>query len=241
MQLSRYALPSRFVLPLAAANVLLAIALFAVHLGSRVEPTPALSGNRLASLPIDVGGWHGEDGEWTAETVTAIGAEDWLLRRYQDAAGDSVWLYVGFHNSVSFGGASPHSPRLCYPGQGWTVLDATIERIPLPDGASIDVNRLLVQKDLEQRVVLYWLQWGAEVTTERGEGDYLAKLAWMLRLPFLVQHEGRTDRSLVRVSARVDRSPDRALATSANFVGAVFPLLSQHFDLVTNRSAGAGP
>jgi EpsI family protein len=154
------------------------------------------------------------------------------LRRYEDPSGNAVWLYVGFHNNASFGGTTPHSPRLCYPGQGWTVLDATIEKIPLADGSSNPDNRLLVQKGLEQRLVLYWLQWGSEVTTESGAGDYTAKLGWLLRLPFLAQEDTRTDRSLVRVSARVDLSPERTFATGARFVALVFPLLAEHFHLM---------
>jgi EpsI family protein len=191
--------------------------------------------DRLASLPKVVEGWRGRDGAWKSEIVTAIGAEDWLLRRYQNPSGSAVWLYVGFHNNVSFAGSSPHSPLLCYPGQGWVLIENRLEEIPLADGSSIPVNHLLVQKGSEQRLVLYWFQWGDEVTTEDNAGDYLAKLGWLLRLPFLIQENARTDRSLVRVSARVRVSRERTFESGASFVRAIFPLLAEHFELAVQR------
>jgi hypothetical protein len=104
---------------------------------------------------------------------------------------------------------------------------------------------LHVQKGSEQRLVLYWFQWGDEVTTEDGAGDYMAKLRWLVGLPFVVREQARTDRSLVRVSARVGPSPERTLAAEANFVQAMFPLLAEHFELAVRRPStaldGAGP
>lgn len=245
MTASRFAVPRHFRAPLLAVNALLAATLLALHLAADVSAPTVLLKDRLASLPKQVAQWRGEDGSWKAETVTAIGADDWLLRRYHDPSGSAVWLYVGFHSDVSFAGSSPHSPLLCYPGQGWVVIDSSIEQIPLAPGSSIAVNRLLVQKGSEQRLVLYWFQWGDEVSTEDAAGDYVAKLRWLLSLPFQMQEQERTDRSLVRVSARVGPSPERTFAAEANFVKAVFPLLAEHFELATQPAsaelAGAGP
>jgi len=245
MDASRYTVPRQLRVPLLAVNALLAATLLVIHLASGERAPAPFSKGGLASLPKQVEGWRGEDGEWKSETVTAIGAEDWLLRRYQDLSGSAVWLYVGFHSDVSFAGSSPHSPLLCYPGQGWVLIDSTIEQIPLAEGSSIPVNRLLVQKGLEQRLVLYWFQWGNEVTAEDSAGDYGAKVSWLLRLPFLMREQARTDRSLVRVSARVGLSRERTFAAGTNFIQAMFPLLAEHFELVTQRPSteldGAAP
>ena len=239
MDASRYTVPRQLLAPLLAVNALLAAALLALHLGAGVKAPATLSKYRLASLPRQVEGWRGEDGGWKAETVTAIDAEDWLLRRYQDPSGSTVWLYVGFHSGISFGGSSPHSPLLCYPGQGWVVVDSTIEQIRLAEGSSIPVNSLLVQKGLEQRLVRYWFQWGDEVTTEDGAGDYMAKLRWLLGLPFVVREQARTDRSLVRVSVRVGASPEQSFAAGANFIQTMFPLLAEHFELAMRPASAS--
>jgi len=240
MDLSRYAVPKQVVVPLLVVNVLLGAALLALQVGAGVTAPPAVSKEKLASLPKQMEGWRGEDGGWKAETVTAIGAEDWLLRRYQDPSGSTVWLYVGFHAGISFGGSSPHSPLLCYPGQGWVVIDSTTVPVPLAEGSPIRVNSLLVQKGLEQRLVLYWFQWGEEVTTEDGAGDYMAKLRWLVGLPFAMREEARTDRSLVRVSTSVGIGPEQSLAAGTDFIQAMFPLLAQHFELAMEHSNG-GP
>jgi Protein of unknown function (DUF3485) len=49
-----------------------------------------------------------------------------------------------------------YSPQLCYPAQGWEIEQRGLHPIPLPTGDKIEINKLILQKGVEKRVVLYW-------------------------------------------------------------------------------------
>jgi EpsI family protein len=217
--------------------IALALVTFAVLQALDRVRDPAISlQSRLQAFPLDLGMWKGTDAGWDSEVVTALGVDDWILRRilrrYQEASGDFVWLYIGFSERVSFSdGHSPHSPLVCYPGQGWELLETDVQEIELPGGRTIAVNKLLVRKGLERRLVLYWQQRGERIALEESWGDYRAKLDWLLRVPSLLARNERTDRALVRISAPVAGTPEATLSREVAFIQSAFPALAQQFAL----------
>ena len=96
----------------------------------------------LSEFPSSLGGWEGRPATTLdVEVLNILKVKDYLMRRYTDQSGKSLWLYVGYWDSQRKG-AQPHSPRNCLPGGGWEPLEATRLPIPLPDGqAPITVNR----------------------------------------------------------------------------------------------------
>ncbi len=201
---------------------------------------PSAPPGRLHDFPMQLGTWSGVEQTWGSEVVTALDVDDWMLRRYEDASGAMVWFYLGFSGNLTLGkGLLSHSPQSCYPANGWERLQSGLQDVTLPTGERIVVNRLLVQKGLEQRLVLYWQQWGERIVPEiiLGKGPNRYRIEWQsVRqvLSTLVDHavhDARTDRALVRVSAPVVHTVEETLAQEIAFVQSAFPILAQRFAL----------
>jgi EpsI family protein len=216
-----------------AVSALLAMAFLGVSLLQRIDTDPTVALARLDSVPARLEDWSSEEHGWNADAVTALGVENYLLRRYVRDDGTRLWLYVGVHEGLSMApsAGSPHSPLLCYPGQGWEIITSGEREIARPGSEPIRANWLLVEKDGEAKSVVYWQQWGSHIATEQSWGDYATKLAWLIRLPQLLSANQRTDRSLVRISSRVVGDVDRTLAYQSDFVRAILPALAEGFRL----------
>ena len=164
-------------------------------------------------------------GEWTAirqedfdpATVAVLRADDYVSRNYVRHAADDADLYVGYYETQRQGD-TVHSPMNCLPAAGWQLL--TMERTAVDAGQSIVVNRDLIQKGLDKRLVLYWYQsHGRVVASEYWSKAYLV-------LDGLRLH--RTDGALVRVITSVRDSEAQAEQRAADFVRALFPVITFH-------------
>jgi EpsI family protein len=218
-------------------SALLAASLIGVVLIQQIGTDSTSLLAQLETVPRQLEDWSSEERGWDADAVTALGVEDYLLRRYVRDDGTRLWLYVGVHEGLSLApnSGSPHSPLLCYPGQGWEIIASRERQIDRPGKEPITANWLLVEKDGVAKSVVYWQQWGGEIATEQEWGDYATKLAWLLRLPRLLSAGQRTDRSLVRISSRVVGDVDRTLAYQSDFVRAILPTLAEIFQLELDR------
>ena len=122
-----------------------------------------------------------------------------------------------------------HSPQVCYPAQGWELLHKGLQQINVSGEQSIAFNQLLVQKNLEKQVILYWYQWGERIITEKQE--FWGVFDLKLRALFSTFTPSRPDYTLVRISTPVVGSVEATLAHEVAFIQAVFPLLRQQFAL----------
>ena len=174
----------------------------------------------LDTFPAAVDRWHGQETTvFDPEIVDRLKATDYLMRRYVDDAGRSLWLYVAYWDTQRRG-AQIHSPKNCLPGAGWEPLEASVITIPLASGARIAVNRYVVQKDRDSMLVLYWYEsQGRAVASELDARVDMAKSA-MLR--------NRTDGALVRVASPIYGSLADTEAALVRYVQAVHPRLSEH-------------
>jgi EpsI family protein len=217
-----------------AVSALLAVVLFGVAQLQRVDTDPTALLARLEHVPRQIEDWSTSgEGGWGADAVTALGVDDYLLRRYTREDGAQLWLYIGVHDGLSMapGSGSPHSPLLCYPGQGWEIVARQEREVARKGNEHVAANWLLVEKDGEAKSVIYWQQWGGEIATEQQWGDYGTKLAWLIRLPGLLTANQRTDRSLVRISSPVMGDIDGTLAHQRDFAAAILPILAEVFQL----------
>jgi EpsI family protein len=203
----------------AVSTLLLIGALLALQLRSSGEAVPIRK--PLDSFPSAVGEWQGREGELLdLRVLDNLKPKDYLMRRDQDPAGRSVWLFIGYWESQRTG-AQPHSPKNCLPGHGWEPLEASRVTIPLsPPFAPIRVNRYLIQKGRDQMLVLYWYQsQGKAVAGELAAKVEMAKNS-------ILRH--RTDGALVRVSSPVYDSVEDASKLLVRYVQALYPILGQY-------------
>ncbi len=206
-------------LRLALSVALLVGALLVMQLRSSGEAVPIHKS--LNEFPMQVGGWQGrESTTFDAETLNILKVKDYVVRRYADQSGRSLWLYIGYWDTQRKG-AQVHSPRNCLPGAGWEPLEASRLTIALPAPyGSITVNRYLIQKDQQQELVFYWYQsQGKAVASE------VAARVDLVRNSVI---RNRTDGALVRLSGPIYGNAKDTTDRFVEYVQSMYPVLHEY-------------
>jgi EpsI family protein len=167
----------------------LVAAIGGLKLMSHGEATPAAL--PLAQFPKEIAGYSTvADVPFDKESLAILNPTDYLFRFYYEPGVGEMSLYVAYFETQRTG-ATIHSPKNCLPGAGWSPTVSTITDLTLSDGRKVPVNMYIIQKGLEQQIVLYWYQsHGRVVASEYWGKFYMVYDA--LRL-------NRTDAALVRV------------------------------------------
>ncbi len=183
---------------------------------SSVRPETVPPAEPLVSLPKAQGEWHavGDDGVVDPGVLDVLKADDILNRDYADAAGGHANLFIAAFRSQR-NGKSPHSPKNCLPGSGWTPMVEDYSTVQIPGGRSIEVNHYIVNHGEDQSLVLYWYQSRDRVVAN----EYKAKF-WVVAD---AMRYNRSDTALVRVVVNI-RNHDNAQAEriAVNFVRSFF-------------------
>ncbi|MFN8497444.1 MAG: EpsI family protein [Anaerolineae bacterium] len=160
--------------------------------------------NLPAALPTRIGEWTATDLPVNPQLTDAYQNPELVLQRaYRNPAGDVVWLtFIGHRGPRSFR-LFEHTPTICYPLQGWTMLEDRVDTVPL-DGGTLNVQRGLARNedDGQEIVVLYWYLWD---TPDRDPKDGILS---------------------VRLSAFVTKSEDDAVTLlKRDFIPQLFPAI----------------
>jgi EpsI family protein len=207
----------------------------ASHGDSRILRQP------LKQFPEVVSGWQGVvDGVVEQETLDVLKADDVLSRFYihmpmskfvslpkeeqQATMMRSEELFVAYF-STQQQGQSPHSPKNCLPGAGWTPVDTGEMSVPIAGlAAPIVINKYVIEKGSSQSLVLYWYQSHGRVVAN----EFSAK--FFLVADSLRYH--RSDTALVRVVTPVLHDDLAASMDSAtSFVQAIFPAIYKYLPM----------
>lgn len=200
----------------ASSAALLVGVLLVLHFRSSGEAVPIRK--PLEAFPTVLGAWQGREVTFfEVEILNVLKVKDYLMRRYVDPAGRSLWLYIGYWDTQRKG-AQPHSPKNCLPGAGWEPLEASQVTIPLPSPYHpITVNRYLIQKDDAQQLVLYWYHSQGRAVA----GEVAARIE-MVKGAIL---RNRTDGALIRVSSPIYGSVSETSDLLVRYVQAMYPIL----------------
>ncbi len=175
----------------------------------------------LSEVPLRIRQWRGQDVPIEGKVEAMLDADYNVQRVYHHPIGGLVWFYVGYYGTQR-GGRPEHTPWVCYPTNGWDIIEDRIVEVAGADG--LRVNELLIRNQDEWRLVHFWYQshrrtgmvGGADQTVERIMSRIL---------------DGRADGSLVRLSTplydRNERTPARARLIS--FGREIVPLLREHW------------
>ena len=207
----------RFAPLMACLALLCATSAAGLFVSARQEIVPD---RRLFVLfPATLGDWRGRTSSLDAQTEHALGLTDYLLSDYARNDNRSVNLYVAYYANQRTG-ASPHSPAVCIPGNGWIITDLKRTHYSSNDaGVSLPFNRVIIGKGSQKQLVYYWFE-------ERGikiANEYWSKLVLLRDALF----ENRTDGALVRLTTPIlpgetEADADRRLQ---EFTGVVVPSL----------------
>lgn len=203
---------------IARAVIVVALLAGGAWFGAHVSGTEvSVDRDSLAALPPVIDGWKGREATPLADDVVALlGVDDYIHRTYVSESGALVGLYAGYYRSQRQGDTI-HSPQNCLPGAGWRPVSSTTVRLP-SGGGSVPVNQYVIQKGLDQQVVLYWYQGRGRVVAN----EYKNKALLMWDAATLQ----RTNGGLVRVIAPMSPGRDAA-ADAAAFATALLPRLQR--------------
>ena len=204
--------------PLMACLVLLCAGGLAVSsLSGRSEAVPERT--RFVEFPTRIDQWQGHTSLLDPDSERVLGLSDYILSDYIRPDGEMVNLYVAYYASQR-DGESPHSPIVCIPGGGWTIMKiAQIDYGGI--GQRQPINRVVIQKGDLKQLVYYWFdERGRPIASEWWAKIYLLTDA-VLR--------NRTDGALIRLTTQVlpsetDADADRRLQS---FMQEAVPTLSQ--------------
>jgi EpsI family protein len=133
-----------------------------------------------------------------------LGADDYLSAFYRHPEEvHGVDLFLSFYRSQTKGDAI-HSPEICLPGAGWEVARIRPVEVTLEGtrAGSFTLNRVIIQKGLEQQLVYYWFDGRGRRLTN----DFAAKF-------YTVADgltAGRSDGGLVRVITPIGEDGEAA-------------------------------
>jgi EpsI family protein len=142
-------------LVLAALLTVQGSAYFAVS--RRTETIP--ESRPLAAFPARIGKWTvARQNIIEQDERDILRADDYLTRNYVGVNGKQASLFVAYFRSQR-AGQTPHSPKNCLPGSGWTWSVSDTIGVAIAGRAQpIEINRYVVSKGDQRAVVLYWYQ-----------------------------------------------------------------------------------
>ncbi len=180
--------------PFIACVVLVLVALATLQLiDNRDEIIPERQ--LFISFPLGFDGWIGEQDNLRPIVYDRLGLTDYVLNNYSRDGAPPVNLYVAYYESQRKG-VSPHSPRVCIPGGGWSI--SGLERFELDakgKNGPVRVNRAVIQNGKARQLVYYWFkQRGRDMASEY-------RMKWYLLQDSLTRN--RTDGSLVRLTTPI--------------------------------------
>lgn len=106
---------------------------------------------------MTLGSWQfAQEGVIDQESLDVLSADDILNRMYTTGT-QGAYLFVAVFRSQR-NGKTPHSPKNCLPGSGWTPLNSGELAIDTGALGRITVNRYVVAHGEQRSLVLYWYQ-----------------------------------------------------------------------------------
>jgi exosortase D (VPLPA-CTERM-specific) len=203
-----------------AAAFMVATALF---LQPRLRGESLPSREALSCLPVQIGGWAGQDIRLDQQTLDILGPGEFLVRDYENASQPQPWLnlYIAYFPTQK-AGDTIHSPAHTLPGAGWVPTSREVVQITGPDGSSFPANRYVVSKGEDRQLVLYWFQaHGREVASEYWAKYYLVSDSVRMN---------RSDGGLVRLMTTMldGESRDAAQARLMKLGSQFIPLLDSY-------------
>lgn len=190
------ALRSAFPGPLYFYSVALLIpfALASSVIDQREERPPART--QFVDFPMALHEWKGTSLSLEKQFIDILRFDDYVLADYRATDGAPVNFYSAYYRSQKKG-QSAHSPQSCLPGGGWEI--SSFRRVTVPSSLRSDdgiaANRVVIQKDDQRQVVLYWFKQRNRILAS----EYLVK--FYLLWDALTM--GRTDGALVRIASLV--------------------------------------
>lgn len=188
---------------LCALAILVAVntAVIAVHARGKLE----VEGVPFEGYPRMMKEMKGTDVTMPASVYDALQADGNLFRVFAEDGNSSgpqknlFTLYVGYYGTEK-GGRSTHVPMVCYPSSGWSILSVSTKKLwRATQGEAVEINRYIVKKQDEYRLVYFWYQNFRGQVISNGVQQNLVRIANRLRYQ-------RDDGAFVRIEGPATES-----------------------------------
>ena len=206
--------------PFILTSILIVFSAFSItQLSNRTEVSP----DRVTfdKFPDTFNKWQLIKSKLTPSIIQKLQFDDYFLGNYVKGSNTPIELYIAFYNSQRKG-VSPHSPRVCIPGGGWHIKELNRKVIKLKNNYILPVNRLIIEKNKQKKLVYYWFQ-----QRDRSiANEYLMK--WYLLQDAIFKN--RTDGALVRFTAdvNVNNTEFEAENQIRELINLVYPVLNNY-------------
>jgi len=201
---------------MAGSLLIIGTSLFA-SLPVRTEVVPRRQ--PLALFPMEFKGWRGVPHTLDDESLNSLRPTDYLLAdyTYEGGASGPLNFYIAYYASQR-GGIHSHSPQLCIPGGGWSIISLSIITMPMMTGGPISANRVVIEKGGVRQIVYYWFEErGRHIANESALKYYAIKDALV---------DNRTDGALIRVVTPISGGDEAtADSTAGKLVADISPFL----------------
>lgn len=176
-------------------------------------PSPDMTG-----IPTAIGEYESTDAYQPAEALRLLGADATVFRTYRNNTGRTIWLFLGYFGTQQEN-SQIHSPKHCYPGAGWDIVEEGTLRLGLP-GSEASVKHLVISDGREQREVVYWFDTRSGVITDE------FALKWYQMKNALLQRPQAA--AFVRFSTGVSPdAPGHAREELVHFIEAISPRITE--------------
>ncbi len=173
----------------------------------------------IHEFPSEIDGWVAEEITITDKEYALLETRNAFTRKYTNADGDSVYLFVVYSQTNR---KVVHPPEICYTGGGATFLSTDYHTIHV-SRPEVDIlcNKYLVEQGAIRQHMCYWFKVGATFTHSYLKGQALIAIKKLT---------GQSSSgSLIRISSVVDPDhPDKSLQTIDSFVRTVTPYLYKY-------------
>jgi EpsI family protein len=176
----------------------------------------------LDAFPAALGDWTMvQAGVMDKGDMEALRADDAVVRTYMQGSNHQIAsLFVAYFKSQRTG-QTPHSPKNCMPGNGWSPTESGTVSFSVPgEPRPIEVNRYIVNRGDQASAVLYWYQTNRRVIAS----EYRAKIYSVVD----AMRYNRTDTALVRVVVPIQTDSASATNAAILFIQALFEPLRHY-------------
>jgi EpsI family protein len=111
----------------------------------------------FSAVPYSLAGYTGEERRFEDYSYQILKADTTTLRFYEGSDGQPFWLFVAYFASQRYG-SQIHSPKHCLPGGGWRIDRLEPFELTLADGATKNINRLIIADRDQRELMFYWFE-----------------------------------------------------------------------------------
>jgi EpsI family protein len=173
-------------------------------------------GRPFEEFPVSHAGWRMTGQASLGENIIKVlMPTDYLSRRYANADGASVDMYLSFFNGAP-GAGRIHSPKHCLPGGGWTEISSRHTTMEL-DGEAVNLVRAVYAMGNNREVIYYWFSMRGRTMAD----EFSLKFAEITGSMF----HRRRDQSFMKISVQGDVGQEEAEKQIEDFLRDFYPVI----------------